>query len=38
MPIREPFDIQGDVKYGVNLDTGPFVPLKIVTGKHTSGS
>jgi acetyltransferase-like isoleucine patch superfamily enzyme len=31
MPIRDPLDIQGDVKYGENLDTGPFVVLRDCT-------
>jgi acetyltransferase-like isoleucine patch superfamily enzyme len=31
MPIRDPISIQGDVKYGKNLDTGPFIVLRDCT-------
>ena len=31
MPIREPYSFQGDVVYGENLDTGPFIVLRDCT-------
>lgn len=31
MPIREPISIQGDVTYGENFDTGPFIVLRDCT-------
>lgn len=31
MPIREPISIQGNVRYGENLDTGPFIVLRDCT-------